>query len=95
MSDPTRELNISPTDFDTLPTLNEEVPKAPHDPDPVHPHINPKMASDIRYWGHQFGVSGQILHEAIRVHGTSVEKVRAALEHHQVSLNSTIQRTIR
>jgi hypothetical protein len=82
MSDPTRDLKITPTDFDTLPTLDEEVPKAPHGPD----QINPKLASDIRYWAAQFGVSGQLLHEAIRVHGTSVEKVRAALAQHQVSL---------
>jgi hypothetical protein len=82
MSDPTRDLNITPTDFDTLPTLDETIPKAPHDPE----HINPKLASDIRYWGHEFHVSGQLLHEAIRVHGTSVDKVRAALAHHDVSL---------
>jgi len=82
MSDPTRDLNITPTDFDTLPTLDETIPKHPHDPD----HINPKISSDIAYWAHQLHVSGQLLHEAIRVHGTSVEKVRAALEHHQVSL---------
>jgi hypothetical protein len=50
----------------------EEIPKASHDPD----HINPKIASDIRYWAHQFQISGQLLHEAIRVHSTSVEKVR-------------------
>ncbi len=82
MSDPTRDLNITPTDFDTLPILDEAVPKAPHDPD----HINPKMASDILYWARHFHVSGQLLHEAIRVHGTSVEKVGAALAHHEVSL---------
>jgi hypothetical protein len=57
--------------------------KHPHDPH----HINPKLASDIHYWAEQFHVSGQLLHEAIRVHGTSVEKVRAALAHHQVSLS--------
>ena len=82
MSDPTRDLHITPTDFDTLPTLDEAIPKAPHDPE----HINPKMASDILYWAHQFHVSGQLLHEAIRVHGTSVEKVRASLVHHEVNL---------
>ena len=54
----------------------------PHDPH----EINPKLASDIHYWSEHFKVTGQILHEAIRVHGTKVEKVRAALEHHQVSL---------
>ena len=82
MSDPTRDLHIKPTDFDALPTLDEEIPKAPHDPE----HINPKLASDIRYWAAQFNVSGPLLHEAIRTHGTSVEKIRAALAHHQVNL---------
>jgi hypothetical protein len=86
MSDPTRDLHITPTDFDALPNLDEEIPKAPHDADPINPHINPKMASDIRYWAAQFHVSGPLLHEAIRIHGTSVEKVRAALAHHEVTL---------
>ena len=48
--------------------------------------INPKLASDIHYWANEFGVSGQILHEAIRVHGVHVEKVRHALEAKQVQL---------
>jgi hypothetical protein len=56
-----------------------EHPKAPHDPK----EINPKMASDIHYWAKEFGVSGEQLHEAIRVHGTHVEKVRAALKTHK------------
>ncbi len=56
--------------------------KHPHDPE----HINPKMSSDIAYWSHEFGVTGQILHEAIRMHGTSVVKVRAALAKHEVNL---------
>ena len=34
----------------------------------------------------QFHVTGQLLHEAIRTHGTSVEKIRAALAHHEVNL---------
>lgn len=85
MSDPTREMGIPPTDFDTLPTLDEQTPKAPHDP----LHINPKLSSDIRYWAAQFGVSGQVLHEAVRVHGTSVAKVRAALEQNQVNMSRT------
>ena len=54
----------------------------PHDPK----EINPKMASDIAYWSKEFHVSGDLLHEAIRTHGTSVEKVRAALAHHSVNL---------
>jgi hypothetical protein len=49
--------------------------KGPHDPK----EINPKMASDIAYWSAEFKVTGERLHEAIRVHGTHVDKVRAAL----------------
>lgn len=60
----------------------EPAPQGPHDKD----NINPKLASDIHYWATEFKVSGQLLHEAIRVHGTKVAKVRAALEHHDVSL---------
>jgi hypothetical protein len=60
----------------------EKDSNGPHDPN----EINPKLASDIHYWAKEFGVTGQLLHEAIRVHGTHVEKVRAALAHHQVSL---------
>ncbi len=41
--------------------------------------INPKVSSDIHYWSKEFGVSGEVLHEAIRVHGTHVSKVKAAL----------------
>ena len=41
--------------------------------------INPKVASDIHYWSKEFGVSGEALHEAIRVHGNHVTKVKAAL----------------
>ena len=47
----------------------------PHDPD----EINPKLSSDIHYWAQEFNVTGQQLHEAIRVHGTHVKKVRKAL----------------
>ena len=58
-----------------------EVPKqkGPHDPN----EINPKLASDIHYWATEFKVTGQQLHEAIRVHGTHVAKVREALQHHK------------
>ncbi len=54
-----------------------EQPKGskPHDPD----EINPKLSSDIHYWAQEFNVTGQQLHEAIRVHGTHVKKVREAL----------------
>ena len=85
MSDPTREMGITPTDFDALPTLDEPIPTAPHDPE----HINPKLASDIRYWANELGVSGQVLHEAVRVHGTSVAKVRTALEHNRINMSRT------
>ena len=36
--------------------------------------INPKVSSDIHYWSKEFGVTGEVLHEAIRVHGTSRSK---------------------
>jgi hypothetical protein len=58
-----------------------ETHKGPHDPK----IISPKMASDIAYWSHEFGVSGDALHEAIRVHGTHVDKVRAALHSHKTA----------
>ncbi len=48
--------------------------------------INPKLASDIHYWTRELKVTGQVLHEAIRVHGTKVEKVRHALDTGQVQL---------
>ena len=52
--------------------------KGPHDPK----EINPKMSSDIAYWSKEFGVTGDQLHEALRSHGTNVEKIRAALRAH-------------
>jgi hypothetical protein len=55
--------------------IHETHAKGPHDPK----EINPKMASDIAYWSKEFGVTGDQLHEAIRSHGTHVEKVRVAL----------------
>jgi hypothetical protein len=61
--------------------LHEEQTKGPHDPK----EINPKISSDIAYWAKEFGVTGDQLHEAIRAHGTHVEKVRAALHPHKVS----------
>jgi hypothetical protein len=48
--------------------------------------INPKLASDIHYWTRELKTSGQLLHEAIRVHGTKVEKVRHALKAGRVQL---------
>ena len=54
---------------------------------PSDPHeINPKLASDIHYWTQELKTTGQLLHEAIRVHGTKVEKVRHALQTDQVQL---------
>jgi hypothetical protein len=70
---------------DMIAKLEHEVEPIPHGPHDPH-EINPKMASNIHYWAKHFGVTGQLLHEAIRVHGTKVEKVRAALEHNQISL---------
>jgi hypothetical protein len=58
-----------------------EIPKTkgPHNPN----EINPKLASDIHYWAQEFHVTGQQLHEAMRVHGTRVSKIRDALKHHK------------
>ncbi|MEO8662098.1 MAG: DUF3606 domain-containing protein [Bryobacteraceae bacterium] len=53
-------------------------PKGPNNPK----EINPKLASDIHYWAGELHVTGQQLHEAIRVHGTHVSKIREALKHH-------------
>ncbi len=59
---------------------------APHEDPTTGPHdpkeINPKISSDIAHWSKEFGVTSQVLHEAIRVHGTHVDKVRAALHSH-------------
>ncbi len=60
----------------------EQVPhksKGPHDPN----EINPKLASDIHFWSEELHVTGQQLHEAIRVHGTHISKIREALKHHK------------
>jgi hypothetical protein len=55
--------------------------RGPHDPK----EINPKMSSDIAYWSKEFGVNGDQLHEALRSHGTNVEKIRAALRAHKAA----------
>jgi hypothetical protein len=64
----------------------EHAPHAPHEEHTKGPHdpreINPKLASDIAYWSREFGVTGEKLHDAIRSHGTHVDKVRAALHTH-------------
>jgi hypothetical protein len=60
----------------TAHALHEDTPtKGPSDPK----SINPKLSSDIAYWSKEFGVTGQALHEAIRSHGTHIDKLRAAL----------------
>jgi hypothetical protein len=67
---------------DSITTPEEqEAPKAKGPSDPNE--INPKLSSDIHYWAQEFGVTGQKLHEAIRVHGTHVSKVREALRSHK------------
>ncbi len=55
--------------------IHEEPTKGPHDAR----EISPKLASDIAYWSKEFNVTGDQLHEAIRRHGTRVDKLRAAL----------------
>jgi hypothetical protein len=61
--------------------IEREVPKVkgPHNPN----EINPKLASDIHYWAAELHITGQQLHEAIRVHGTQVAKIREALKQHK------------
>ena len=61
--------------------LEREIPKTPGPHNPKE--INPKLASDIQYWAQEFHVTGQQLHEAMRVHGTQVPKIREALKHHK------------
>jgi hypothetical protein len=56
----------------------EHATTGPHDPK----EINPKLSSDIAYWAREFKVTGDQLHEAIRAHGTHVDKIRAALHPH-------------
>jgi hypothetical protein len=67
-------------DLKQLP-LEREIPrtKGPHNPN----EINPKLASDIHYWAQEFHVTGQQLHETMRVHGTHVSKIREALKQHK------------
>ncbi len=64
------------TDKTSVPEeADESKTSGPHDPQ----EINPKLASDIHYWAQELNVTGQQLHEAIRVHGTHVKKIREAL----------------
>lgn len=53
-----------------------------HTPHKAHEaeEINPKVAAEIAHWSKELGVTGDELHEAIRVHGTKLQKIRAALE---------------
>ena len=72
-----------PYDKIQVPERSEKEHDHPHHPE----EINPKMASDIAYWCKEFGVSGPMLHEAIRVHGVKVENLRKHLTvKHDVSL---------
>ena len=48
---------------------------------PEHP-LTLATNNNIAYWAKEFHVTGDQLHEAIRTHGTHVEKVRAALHSH-------------
>ncbi len=64
----------------------EEKEVAGHKVPTSETEINPKIASDVAYWAKEFGVSGDILHEAIRTHGNHVEKIRKALAAHSVNL---------
>jgi len=59
----------------------------PHDASGPHnpKEINPKMSADIAYWSKEFGITGERLHEIIRVHGTHVDKVRAAVHSHKTA----------
>lgn len=70
---------------------HHDAPKA-HEPHAAHEdhskgpssqtEINPKVSSDIAYWAHELHVTSQVLHETIRVHGTHIDKLRAALTKH-------------
>lgn len=55
---------------------------------PMDEHeIKPKVASDIAYWSKEFGVSHDLLHEAIRTHGVHIATLRTALAKHEVNLS--------
>ena len=75
------EHHDSPKSHEAHALHQDQAAKGPHDPK----EINPKMSSDIAYWSKEFGVSGDQLHDAIRSHGTHVDKVRAALHAHKVA----------
>ena len=54
------------TDKTSVPEeADESKTSGPQDPE----EINPELASDIHYWTQELNVTGQQLHEAIRVHG--------------------------
>ena len=74
-----------PTRIQSL--MTDTMSTKPNAHTPAHAHdaeeINPKVAADIAHWTKEFNVTGQELHEAIRVHGTKIVKLRAALAHHK------------
>jgi hypothetical protein len=74
--------------------LPEESHKGPHVKSPHNPdEINPKMISDIVFWSKEFGVSHDLLHEAIRTHGTRRQGPRSARQaRSQLDLRSSIRR---
>lgn len=71
------------TEHEHTQTSKTPVAHAPHEDHSKGPSdpkvINPKISADIAYWAKEFNVTSQALHEAIRSHGTHVDKVRAAL----------------
>src|ERR1035441_6171117 len=67
-------------------TLHEDHAKGPSNPK----EINPKVSSDIAYWSKQFNVTSQVLHEAIRSHGTQRDQPQSLLRHRL--LVQTVQR---
>ena len=73
--------NDSPKGHEPHAIQEDHDTKGPHNPK----EINPKMASDIAYWSKELGVTGDQLHELIRIHGVHILKVRAAL-HSQKAL---------
>lgn len=77
---------MSDTNIIAKATIEEPKTEHGHKVPSSETEINPKLASDIHYWTKELGVTGQILHEAIRTHGNHVVKIRAALASHSVNL---------
>ena len=78
--------NAKPLSGDPQATDHAATHKHPQNIPTSQEEINSKVASDVKYWSEHFKVSGDILHEAVRTHGTSVKKVGAALQKHEVNL---------